>query len=464
MLKQSLQVFSLIFADLLAIIASGYFAICIGLLYSNSIYFDKFLNLGLSKILILIILARFLLEGQYVKRTPFWQETLFVVKDIFFFLLINLALSFIFRKTSPKSVIIVFWLLLVILIPIFRHLIRLLLLKLHIYQRKLILLIDKGSNVDKIVDVINNMRFGYEVSGVCVLDGKIPEDLSSFIIYQEKGLKNLSDSHQIEVIASLSEIHLNNKESLLSYISQHFLALRIIPQIKGIPLVNLKIETFYATDRVMIYLENNLAKLSNRFAKRLFDIICSGLLIILLSPVFIIVGLLIMLQTGSAPFFFHKRVGKYGKYFNCMKFQTMLPNNQKILENYLSDNPDAELEWNETFKLKNDPRVTKIGGFLRKASLDELPQVFNVLLGQMSLVGPRPIVEKEIAKYDERIYYYYLVRPGITGLWQVSGRSDTDYDKRVYLDEYYVKSWSLWSDIVILMRTFVVVLKRDGAY
>ena len=130
----------------------------------------------------------------------------------------------------------------------------------------------------------------------------------------------------------------------------------------------------------------------------------------------------------------------------------------------LASDETIRLEWERTNKLKNDPRVTMVGKFLRKTSLDELPQLFNVLLGEMSLVGPRPIVKEEALRYADNFYYYNLVRPGITGLWQISGRSDTNYDERIRADVWYVKNWSLWYDFVILLKTAIVVLKRDGAY
>ena len=134
------------------------------------------------------------------------------------------------------------------------------------------------------------------------------------------------------------------------------------------------------------------------------------------------------------------------------------------MQEYLKDNPEAQEEWNRDFKLKNDPRITKIGHFLRKTSLDELPQLLNVLKGEMSLVGPRPIVQAEVEKYGEYIQDFYLVPPGITGVWQVSGRSDTTYDERVQMDSWYVHNWSVWIDIVYLVKTVTAVLQRKGAY
>jgi lipopolysaccharide/colanic/teichoic acid biosynthesis glycosyltransferase len=142
----------------------------------------------------------------------------------------------------------------------------------------------------------------------------------------------------------------------------------------------------------------------------------------------------------------------------------MVPNAAEVLEQLLATNAEAKAQWEKDFKLKDDPRITPVGAFLRKTSLDELPQLWNVLKGEMSLVGPRPVVEEELARYEDKVEFYLCTRPGMTGLWQVSGRNDIDYSERVALDAWYVKNWNLWYDIAIMFKTVGVVLHRDGAY
>ncbi|MBY0406141.1 MAG: sugar transferase, partial [Rickettsiales bacterium] len=144
--------------------------------------------------------------------------------------------------------------------------------------------------------------------------------------------------------------------------------------------------------------------------------------------------------------------------------RSMVANSAEVLEQYLAANPEAREEWDADQKLKNDPRITAVGAFLRKTSLDELPQLINVLRGEMSLVGPRPIVTAEVDKYDYDIAHYYRVSPGITGLWQVSGRNDVSYAQRVQMDSWYVRNWSLWHDIAILCKTVPALLQSRGAY
>jgi undecaprenyl-phosphate galactose phosphotransferase len=169
-------------------------------------------------------------------------------------------------------------------------------------------------------------------------------------------------------------------------------------------------------------------------------------------------------RDGGPAIFAHPRVGKKGKVFNCLKFRTMVVDAEHLLESMLQQNSELQSQWDNDRKLRNDPRVSRIGMILRKTSLDELPQLLNVLRGEMSLVGPRPVVRAELSKYRDDLGYYLMVRPGMTGLWQVSGRNDLDYDTRVYLDSWYVKNWSLWQDQIILFKTVDVVLRRVGAF
>ncbi|MCA3415502.1 MAG: sugar transferase [Roseomonas sp.] len=199
-------------------------------------------------------------------------------------------------------------------------------------------------------------------------------------------------------------------------------------------------------------------------AKRALDIIGAGLGLVLLAPFFLIVALLVRADGGPA-FFAHQRVGRGGKLFGCLKFRSMVIDSQARLEALLASNPAARAEWEATRKLKNDPRITRIGRFLRSTSLDELPQLINVLRGEMSLVGPRPVQVAEIDRYyGASAAHYMAVRPGITGLWQVSGRSETSYESRVALDVSYVSRPSMLTDLSILLRTPVAVLSRRGAH
>lgn len=206
-----------------------------------------------------------------------------------------------------------------------------------------------------------------------------------------------------------------------------------------------------------------ISKKTSKILKRSFDITVALTILIALSPLMLFIFLRIKVDGGAA-LYGHERVGRNGQYFKCLKFRSMAVNSQELLEHILSTDLDAKKEWNESFKLKNDPRITSIGSFLRKTSLDELPQLFNILRGEMSLVGPRPVTAPELERYKDDVSFYFLVKPGLTGLWQVSGRSDTDYETRVLLDKTYIQNWSILQDFIIILKTVKAVLLREGAY
>jgi Undecaprenyl-phosphate galactose phosphotransferase WbaP len=191
-------------------------------------------------------------------------------------------------------------------------------------------------------------------------------------------------------------------------------------------------------------------------------------LILLAAPyillAFFLISVLIILDSKGPVFYRQARIGRYGRKFYVYKFRTMVQNADKILQSYLDSSPELKREWLADHKLKNDPRVTRVGAILRKLSLDELPQLWNIMLGEMSLVGPRPIVDEEVEKYGGCFDLYIQVRPGLTGLWQVSGRNDTTYEQRVELDEFYILNRSLRLDLEILFKTVIVVVARKGAY
>lgn len=198
--------------------------------------------------------------------------------------------------------------------------------------------------------------------------------------------------------------------------------------------------------------------------KRGFDIAGSLIGLIALSPLFLMVALLVKFSDGGPIFYGHSRIGRGGRIFPCLKFRTMVQDGERVLAVYLAANPDANAEWIATRKLRSDPRVTRVGAVLRKLSLDELPQIINILQGEMSLVGPRPVVRDELEIYGSSAVYYLKSRPGLTGLWQVSGRNDVSYDSRVAFDRHYVENWSLFEDIRIIIKTVPAVWMSRGCY
>lgn len=213
-----------------------------------------------------------------------------------------------------------------------------------------------------------------------------------------------------------------------------------------------------------LYTQQSLLIPLNRNLKRALDIVLCVVGGTLLLPVFGLIALLIKLDSPGKVFYGHHRLGKNGKPFTAWKFRSMVSDSKQVLDRLLAENPAACREWEENHKLRDDPRITRMGAFLRRTSLDELPQIWNVLKGEMSLIGPRPIVEEEVEKYGHQYRLFSSVKPGLSGLWQVSGRSETSYEERVALDILYIQSWSLWLDMHILFKTVVVAFGGKGAF
>jgi undecaprenyl-phosphate galactose phosphotransferase len=275
----------------------------------------------------------------------------------------------------------------------------------------------------------------------------------------------LKDIEEIQTIV-ISDPNVCSKEifQLFSKNPTRFRTIFYIPEVKQIPVIGTEIRYFFQEDIFALELKNNLANPLNYFLKRAIDYLITLILLPLIMPLFIFIALLVKTTSKGPVIFSHERVGKGGKTFKCYKIRTMYIDAEEKLKQILETNPEVKVEWETKYKLTNDPRVTPIGKFLRKTSLDELPQIFNVLKGEMSLIGPRPVTKEELDKYyKEKAELYCLIPPGITGLWQVSGRSNLTYEERVNLDCWYIRNWSLWLDLVILLKTVKVVLKGEGA-
>jgi Undecaprenyl-phosphate galactose phosphotransferase WbaP len=219
-----------------------------------------------------------------------------------------------------------------------------------------------------------------------------------------------------------------------------------------------KIDAEFATQ-----VENSAKSITSTVAKRIFDVVGAVSIALVCAPVFVVIAIIIRVS-GQPVVFSHQRVGKDRKMFQCYKFRSMVPDAEQILQKLLHSDPAVLREWRESHKLRDDPRITKFGEFLRKSSLDELPQLWNVLKGDMSLVGPRPIVEDELERYGNKAKVYLSVKPGMTGLWQIMGRSNVTYSRRVSLDTWYVRKQTVFLDAWILIRTAKVVFKRIGAH
>ena len=263
------------------------------------------------------------------------------------------------------------------------------------------------------------------------------------------------------VITAGSQVRAEMNQILQRY-GRYFSRVIVIPEIDG--LSTLWVDPRNLGGMLGLEISSNALLRERRFVKGTIDLALGAAAALFSAPLCLLIAAAIKLDSRGPVFYSQERIGRNGRRFRAWKFRTMSVNADALLQKYLAENPGLRAEWERDHKLRNDPRITRVGKFLRKTSLDELPQLWNVLRGEMSLVGPRPIVDSEVPRYGDSFGLYARVRGGITGLWQVSGRSDTTYAERVNLDSYYVRNWSVWLDFCILFRTIAVVLFRQGAY
>ncbi|EGO62906.1 exopolysaccharide biosynthesis polyprenyl glycosylphosphotransferase [Acetonema longum DSM 6540] len=416
----------------------------------------------------LIFMGFLFYERIYARRLPFWKNIELVFKVCSYSVALIIGVFFVtgIMKDMSRILIALIWVTSFAYLVVTQYALKRLLLYCGLWQKPVVI-VGAGKTAELLVKAFEaDPGMGYKVAGVI-------EDH-----YQERPLAhqyplwgNFSNIEEAVMRSGVRDVMVAapglEREQLLDLvyrIQPHVSNLILVPNLFGIPMANLEAETMANQQALLLRIKNNLARTYNRLFKYTFDIIATILGGLAVLPVMGVTAILIYIDSPGPVFFAHRRVGAKGERFLCYKFRTMVVDAGEKLEQYLEQNPDAAAEWRKDFKLKDDPRITRMGKWLRQTSLDELPQIINVLKGEMSLVGPRPIVEKEIEKYGETIHDYYLVRPGITGYWQVNGRNDVDYETRVQMDSWYVRNWSLWLDMVILMKTFNVVFRKEGAY
>ncbi|MND81141.1 UDP-glucose:undecaprenyl-phosphate glucose-1-phosphate transferase [compost metagenome] len=401
----------------------------------------------------------------YTYRKPFWFELKEVVRTLLIFALLDLALVAFSKWNFSRYVWLISWMLIIFLIPLGRSLTKRLLDKFGYWKKHTIIIGSRKNAFEAYAALQSEAILGFEVCAfVCTDDPCETNYFGVPVINSEEELWAAVDIETTQFIVALEfEQHALRDRWLKDLAKHNCRSVSVIPTLRGVPLYGTDMSFIFSHEVMILRVSNNLAKRSSRIIKRTFDIFGSLSIMLMLSPVLMFLAFMVS-RDGGKPIYGHERVGHNGKKFKCLKFRSMVMNSKEVLEELLKNDPEALAEWNRDFKLKNDPRITKIGAFIRKTSLDELPQLWNVFIGEMSLVGPRPVIEDELERYAGDVDYYYMAKPGMTGLWQVSGRNDIDYDTRVYFDAWYVKNWALWNDIAILFKTISVVLKRDGAY
>ncbi|HFP9274683.1 undecaprenyl-phosphate galactose phosphotransferase WbaP [Klebsiella pneumoniae] len=402
----------------------------------------------------------------YFYRKTFWFELKEILRTLVIFAVIEIAVIAFTTWSYSRALWLMTWIFVMFLVPIFRMITKRILNALGYWQRDT-WIVGSGENAQEAYKAISSERnLGLNIVGFIASEGgrTAGENVDGINVLPNHigWLATIDKKTQFIVAVESNQSEMRNTW-LRNFMIKGFRYVSVIPTLRGMPLDSTDMSFIFSHEVMIFRVQQNLAKFSSRLIKRTFDIVGALSIIFLLSPLLIYISVMVKRDGGPA-IYGHVRVGKGGKAFKCLKFRSMVINSKEVLDKLLLENDDARDEWNKTFKLKNDPRVTKIGALLRRTSLDELPQLFNVLMGQMSLVGPRPIITEELKRYNDEVDYYLLSKPGMTGLWQVSGRSDVDYETRVYLDAWYVKNWSMWNDIAILFKTISVVLNKDGAY
>lgn len=401
----------------------------------------------------------------YSYRKPFWFELKEIIRTLLIFAVLDLALVAFSKWNFSRLLWLVTWTLILVAVPLGRSLAKHILNKLNLWKKNTII-IGSGRNAFEAYAALQSEEvLGFNVSAFVCTDSPCEREYNGIpVINSEKELWEIADIENTQFIVALEFEQHNLRDWWLKNLAKHNCrSVSVIPTLRGVPLYGTDMSFIFSHEVMILRVSNNLAKRSSRFLKRIFDIFGSFAIMLVLSPVLLFLAYTVS-RDGGKPIYGHERIGRDGRKFKCLKFRSMVVNSQEVLAELLANDPVAREEWDKDFKLKNDPRITKIGSFIRKTSLDELPQLWNVFIGEMSLVGPRPIVEAELERYAGDVDYYLMAKPGMTGLWQVSGRNDIDYDTRVYFDAWYVKNWALWNDIAILFKTINVVLKKDGAY
>ncbi|MEH9071749.1 undecaprenyl-phosphate galactose phosphotransferase WbaP [Klebsiella pneumoniae] len=463
---------ALALSDLLSFIFSAYIALGIMRFISSEYY------IVISKDDIAAwILLHWLLGGccvawfsirlrHYFYRKTFWVELKEILRTLIIFATIEIAVVAFTSWSFPRIQWLITWLIVLFLVPIARMCTKWILDYFGMWSRDT-WIIGSGQNAVEAYKAISSEKnLGLAIVGFlrCGTENKVDNIFTNIPVVNDNQEWLLTKDRRTQFIVAVESTQSDVRNAWLrNLMIKGYRYVSVIPTLRGMPLDSTDMSFIFSHEVMIFRVQHNLAKLSSRIIKRTFDIIGSLGIIIILSPLLIYISNKVK-KDGGPSIYGHERIGKGGKPFKCLKFRSMIVNSNEVLSRVLETDPEAKKEWDLTFKLKKDPRITKIGAILRRTSLDELPQLFNVLRGEMSLVGPRPIIRAELERYNDEVDYYLLSKPGMTGLWQVSGRSDVDYETRVYLDAWYVKNWSMWNDIAILFKTIGVVLKKDGAY
>ncbi len=406
--------------------------------------------------LLFVFILIFSYEKLYTRRYEFFEEFIYITRGLFISVILIAVIIYLSRtyEIFARTIPILMMLTGMIIVPLVRYTVKKILIASGFYIKNTVV-VGISEETGRVVPTFKKLEsIGYQI--VEVLE---PEAVENDGKVEQLALRN-----KVETMIILPKgIEKERLNQLINRCENHVKEIRIVSD--STYLKTIGVETEYIDEVLVMRMANNLLSPFNRFFKRVFDLVVSVAAIIVFLPLFMIITVLIKIDSRGTIFFIQDRFGKGGKKFKLLKFRTMYEDADEKLKEYLGQDPRLQEEWDRYKKLKSfDPRITWIGKFLRRFSLDESPQIFNVLIGEMSIVGPRPYLVREKEEIEKSAAIIFQVKSGLTGLWQIRGRSDLSFETRLKLDEFYVRNWSLFLDIVIILKTFGVVVKGKGAY
>ncbi len=483
-LNGMLSIFALVFFDLLAVGISFLLAYAVRnhllvvffpKLFPEAILPDTYRYLWWVPFIILFFLA---FTNLYHKRLPYWDETEKIIKASTLSLLFVIAFLYLAKIGSEvsRTYVLLIWFFSIFALPLFRYYGKLFLRKINIWNRPA-LLVGYGEPARLVISALSREKtIGYEVLGI--IDYGYKKSDREYRRSQVNCIENIpvlgcaAEAEQIiasspvqDIVVATSGLKPETLVNLTNRLQPLVRNVFLVPELLGLSLQGIEIKYFFEEQVLLLHIKNRFKSTSNRVLKRIFDLMAGSLVFLFFVPVIMVVALSIKLDSLGQVFFVQRRLGRNGMLFNMIKFRTMFQHSDVLLHEHLQQNTVARAEWQQFNKLITyDPRLTPVGRVLRTFSIDELPQIINVIKGEMSLVGPRPYLPSELEQMGSWAHDILLAKPGLTGLWQVSGRNKISFAGRLKLDSWYVKNLSLWLDLVLLLKTIRVVFNREGAY
>lgn len=479
-IRNTLSIPLLMAIDIFAVISSlllAYYlrSLVLQPLFPN-LYQEELLNSTFSNIwwFPFVVVFCLLYENLYNKRLPFWTEVEILLKAAtlsIFLTIVWLYLAQVNEEIS-RTLIVLTWFGLIILLPLHRYFGKLLLTKIGLWKKPVVI-VGSGKAAALIARALNREKtIGYDITGIIEIKNNLSKADQAKQAQKMPLLGSIADAEKIitktgvdDIIIAVSGLPTNRLVKISNRMQRLTSNVYLMPDLFGLALNGIELQYFFQEQTLLLQIKNRLKSSFNRVIKQTMDMLLGTTLFLISIPLLGLLALAVKFDSKGPAFYVDERIGQGGKLFKCYKFRTMYTYSEKILASHFKENPEARIKWNHYHKLTDyDPRITQVGTFLRRFSLDELPQLINIVKGEMSLVGPRPYLPRERKMMGEWINDITVAKPGLTGLWQVSGRNNINFSGRLKLDSWYMKNWSPWFDLLILFRTIKVVINADGAY